>query len=340
MRITLAHGGGGIDTVEILEKLILSKVPEKLKKVSGGVGIDLLDDGAAIPLGDGRYLVVSMDSYTVNPIKFPGGNIGKLAAVGSINDVVVKGAKPVAMMDSFVVEEGMEGEELEEIVNSFIEVLKGEGVALVGGDFKVMPRGAIDKVVISTVCFGVAERLLLHNAARPGDKVVVTGTVGDHGAVIMALQHGLDIDIESDCAPLTKVMRLAMDVCGDALHTAKDITRGGLAMALYEISKNSNVDIVVYEESVPIHPTVAAYCDMLGADPLHLASEGKAVLIVSSDVAEKLVEELRNAGYEQAAVIGEVVNPLSKVPRVYLKTKAGGTRILEPPRGEIVPRIC
>ncbi len=337
-RFTLAHGSGGVETQEIIENIIRPKA--KLWKVPDGIGLDELDDGSTIPLkigGEERHLVVSTDVYTVKPIFFPGGDIGKLAAAGSINDVAVMGAKPIAVMDSIVVEEGFSIDDFEKIMTSFTRVLEKESVALIGGDFKVMPKGSVDGIVISTTGIGIANKLLKDSNLRPGYSIVVSGYVGDHGATIMACQLGLGVsgELKSDVATLTKVMDIALKY---NVVAAKDPTRGGLAMALNEMARKSGTSIIVYEDKIPIRESVKAYGEMMGIDPLVLASEGVAVLCVSSEDAKDLVEELRNNGYKHAEIIGEVRR--EPIGKVFLKTVVGGVRVIERPFGEIVPRIC
>ncbi len=333
--VNLAMGGGGRETEEFIERFILPLV--KLRKV-GPVGLDELEDGSTIPMGDGRQLVVSIDSYTVNPPFFPGGNIGKLAASGSMNDVAVMGAKPIAIMDAIVVEEGFPLKDLKEIIRSLVEEAQSMGVAVIGGDTKVMPKGSIDKIVISTVGLGIAEGpLLTMDRTKPGDKVIVTGPLGDHGAVILASQFGTEVEIKSDVRPIWPAVEALMKSLGEDLHTAKDPTRGGLAMALNEIAERAKVTIVLKEEEIPIRPQVKAYADMLGVEPLALASEGQAVFTVKGERAEEALEALRKAGFEEAKIIGEV---REGEPLVVVKTSVGGLRVLEKPTGELVPRIC
>lgn len=342
--VRLAHGSGGVETSQILEALVFSRLEERLKRVEGGVGIDFPDDAAAIPIGDGRHLVVTIDSYTVNPPFFPGGDIGVLAASGSINDVLMMGGRPIAMLDAIVVEEGFPMEDLRRIVDSMLRVLREEGVALIGGDFKVMPKGQLDKIAIATVGIGVAERPIV-DRPKPGDRIVVSGFLGDHGAVILARQMGIAEEgagggLTSDVRPLTKLMIPLVEKYGERIHAARDPTRGGLAMVLNDWAKASGTVIVVEEAAVPIRPQVAAYANMLGIDPLALASEGAAVLAVDPDVADEVVEHMRRLGFENAAAIGEVKEAEKYRGYVLLKTVVGGLRILEAPRGDLVPRIC
>mgnify|MGYP000126623289 CR=1 FL=1 len=338
--IRLAHGGGGRETQEVVERLIRPRFARR--SVYGGVGLDELDDGATIPIVEelsGKHLVVTSDSYTVYPIFFPGGDIGKLAACGTMNDLAVMGATPIAVLDAIVVEEGFPFEDLERVLESFKRVLEEENVALIGGDFKVMPSGKLDGMVISTTGIGIAESVITDRDLRVGDKLVINGTVGDHGAAIMALQAGLDVEstgLASDVHPLTRAMEKALEIGG--VHAAKDLTRGGLASALNDFASKNNVALYVHEDAIPIREEVLAYSEMLGVDPLALACEGRALLAVEAGVAEEIVEAWRRMGYGDAAVIGEVVE--GRPGYVLMETSAGGIRVVTRPSGEIVPRIC
>lgn len=346
-RVSLAHGAGGIETYEILNKLLFSRIPESLKKVINGIGIDVLDDGASIPLPNNQHIVISIDAYTVNPPFFPGGDIGILAACGSINDVLMMGGRPIAVMDSIVVEEGFPIDDLEKIINSFTQVLISEGIALIGGDFKVMPQNQIDKLVITTVGIGIADRVLI-DRPKPGDKIIVSGFIGDHGATIMLLQMGLEEKaielsrgaLKSDVKPLTKLMIPLIQRFGSYITAARDPTRGGLSGILNEWSSKTGLTIVIDESVIPIRLSVRRYSEMLGIDPLYLASEGVAVLAADTDIAENIIDYMIKLGFEDARIIGEVRYNEKLRGVVLAKTSIGGYRIVEPPRGEIVPRIC
>lgn len=342
MKVLLAHGAGGKETSNLLETLLFSKVEEVLKRTKEGVGLDRPDDGAAIKLPDGSYMVLSIDSYTVKPLFFPGGDIGKLAACGSINDVWMMGAKPVAMMDAMVIEEGLEIDTLKRIMHSFLKVLREEDIPLIGGDLKVMPKGEIDGIVITTLATGIAKRPIVDDEVKPGDRVIISGTIGDHGATILATQKGLNLEksgLSSDVMSLTRLMEPLIRKYGDHIHAARDPTRGGIAMALNDWSKASESVVVIYEENLPIRPEVKAYAEMLGIDPLQLASEGRALLAVDGEVAEEVLCYLKELGFEDSSMIGEVKRGRLK-GFVLLKTVVGGFRIVEPPTGSIVPRIC
>ena len=341
-RVTLAHGSGGVETEEIVNKLILSKVPSSLRSAMNGVGLNELDDGASLVI-NGLHVVISSDSYTVNPPVFPGGNIGTLAAAGTINDVLMMGAKPVALMDSIVVAEGFEIGLLSEILESMLSVLKENKVALIGGDFKTMPKDDFNSIVISTVGIGVAKKPIVDSSLKPGDKIIVSGYVGDHGATILALQQGIELSeskLKSDVRPLTDLMIPLLEEYGEHIHAARDPTRGGLAMLLNDWAASSGTVIVVEEDKIPVREEVLAYSEMLGIDPLSLASEGVAVVGVARDVAEDVLSFIKEKGFREASIIGEVKAGKRYSGIVLYKSSIGGTRILEPPRGEIVPRIC
>lgn len=341
--VLLAHGAGGRETSEILQYILLSKISESMMKVRGGYGIDVLDDAATIPLPNGEHMVVTVDSYTVNPIFFPGGNIGKLAICGSINDVLMMGGKPIAVLDSIVVEEGFPLNDLNEVINSMIDIAREEDVAIIGGDFKVMPRKQLDRIVITMVGIGVTKKPIVDLNLKVGSKIIVTGTIGEHGATILALQHGIEVnskELYSDVQSLTKLMIPLIERYGDYIYAAQDPTRGGLAMALNDWAKKSGNVILLEESKIPVRKTVQAYTEMLGIDPLTLASEGRALLGVSGEVANEVLEFIRSLGFKDAEIIGEVHRAKKYKGIVLLKTYTGGIRIVEPPSGELVPRIC
>ncbi len=342
-RITLAHGAGGRETSELIDGLILRIIPEKLWKTPGGAGLDVLDDSALIKVGDG-YIALSIDSYTVKPIFFPGGDIGKLAASGTINDLWMTGAEPIAILNAIVVEEGFETEVLEKIIESFTRVCESENVYLIGGDFKVMPKGEVESIIITTAGVGFTRKPILDTGIKVGDKIIVTGTIGDHGATILALQHGVSVEgeFESDVKPLSSLMRPLLEKYREYIHAAGDPTRGGLSMLLNDWARKNMVSIAVYEEKIPIKEKVKSYAEMLGIDPLSLANEGVAVLAVESSVADEMLEFIRELGFSEASIIGRVYEPSHESLRgkVLFKSSVGGVRVLEPPSGSLVPRIC
>ncbi|KSW11634.1 hydrogenase expression/formation protein HypE [Pyrodictium occultum] len=343
--ITLAHGAGGKETEELVRNLIVQSVPPELWKVKGGTGLDILDDAALIPVGENRYIAVTVDTYTVKPLFFPGGDLGRLAASGTINDLLMVGARPLAVLDGVVVEEGFPVEDFKKIMDSFINTLKEEGVALIGGDFKVMPKGQLDGVVIASMGIGLVEgRPIVDTEVRPGDKIIVSGYLGDHGAAILAAQQaiGAEMKVESDVKPLTRLMLPLLEKHRESIHGAGDPTRGGLSMLLNDWAEKTKTVIVFEEEKVPVRPQVREYAEMLGVDPFSLASEGVAVLAVEPSKAQEILEYIHSLGFRDAAIVGQVYEPKDPrhAGRVLLKSMAGGVRILEPPSGEIVPRIC
>ncbi len=342
-RILLSHGGGGKETHEIIENLIKKIVPSEYWKVGEGTGLDLLDDSSLIPVGD-SMIAVTIDSYTVDPIIFPGGDIGILAASGTINDLLMSGARPIAALDSIVVEEGFEIETLARIIHNMAETFTRNGVAVIGGDFKVVPKGNLDNIIITTVGIGRIIHPVRDDMIREGDKIIVSGPIGNHGAAILSARgtYGLKVSIESDVQPLTQLMIPILEKYGQFISGAGDPTRGGMAMLLNEWAKKNDVLIYIDESKIPVRDEVKAYADLIGVDPLALASEGVAVLAVNSDKAEEILAHMKNLGWNEAAIIGDVRKP--KDPRhkglVIAKTEAGGFRIVEAPSGEIVPRIC
>ncbi|MCQ5362436.1 MAG: hydrogenase expression/formation protein HypE [Candidatus Methanomethylicia archaeon] len=337
-RIQLSHGAGGTIMNELLRSVILSNI--RRRKVEKGVGLDEFDDGATLPL-NGKELVVSSDAHTVNPIFFPGGDIGRLSVCGTVNDLAMMGARPIAMTDTVVVEEGFPLRDLERIFISINAAIEEVGMALIHGDFKVMPKGKLDGIVISTAGIGVVERgkAILDSGLCEGDKIIVTGPIGDHGIVIASLREGIEFKttLISDVAPLWNLMEKAMSA--GRITAAKDPTRGGLAMALNEMAARSNVSIWIKEEEIPIRDEVRGACEMLGMDPLELVCEGRAVLGVREEDAERVLEAIRstNEGRE-ARIIGHVKR--ERPGYVVMETVVGGKRVINPPLGEPTPRIC
>ncbi|MEM4274110.1 MAG: hydrogenase expression/formation protein HypE [Candidatus Caldarchaeum sp.] len=339
-KISLAHGSGGVETQRLLERLFINRLPAWMKKLENGLGLDFPDDAAAIPVQDG-YFVSTIDSYTVSPVFFPGGDLGKLAAAGTINDLLMLGARPLAVMDAVVVEEGTALDDLTKLVDSMIAVLRDERVCLIGGDMKVMPKGQLDGVLITTAGLGFAAKLIVDNNIKPGDKIIATGPLGEHGAAILAAQQKIfSQEFQSDVKPLTKVLLPIIEKYVEDIHAARDPTRGGAAMVLNDWARGSDVMLVVYESELPLREPVVNLCEMLGVDPLTLASEGAALLAVSPETVKEILDMLHDNGCSEARVIGEAREKTSSIGLVVLKTLVGGARILEPPSGEIVPRIC
>jgi hydrogenase expression/formation protein HypE len=335
--VKLSHGAGGSTEDTLIHELFL-KIFEK-KQAREGIALDALDDGASIRIGE-YEVILSIDGHTVDPIFFPGGDLGRLAVCGAVNDTVVMGAEPVAILDSIIVEEGFLMEDLKKIVSSMNEAAKEAGVAIIAGDFKVMPKGTLDGMVISTTGVGVLRgKRVLDSQAESGDRVIITGTVGDHGIALMSKREGLSFETElvSDVSPLHETVKAAMDA--GEVKAMKDCTRGGLAMALNEIAGKSGVSIWLESDKIPVKNSVRAASDMLGLDPLEVTCEGKAVMVVSGEDAQNILTSIKLTKYgRDAAIIGEVKG--DRKGMVLLRTVVGGTRILRKPLSEPIPRVC
>lgn len=341
--IRLEHGAGGLEMLEFIVKCISSKVPQHLRNTPGGYGLDYMDDGAIIEVGD-AYLAFTIDSYTVKPPKFPGGDIGKLAASGTINDLLMMGARPLALVDAIVVEEGAEESLVEEAVTSFAATAAQVGVHIVGGDFKVMPKGSVDGIIITSSGIGFTKNPIIDRRLGAGDAIVVSGPIGDHGAVIAAAQLGLlekVSGLSSDVRPLHDLMIPLVDRFGSLIHAAKDPTRGGLSSVLYEWVRGTRLSIMVYRDAVPVRQATKSFLELLGVDPLSSASEGVAVLAVPKEVSSEVLEFIRRLGYSEAALVGEVVEPPADFLRgkVIAKTEVGGYTLVEA-SPLLTPRIC
>jgi len=345
--ITMAHGAGGA----LMQKLI----KEYILKYLGGSGVEVpleaLDDAAVV---DG--IVLKSDSHTVKPLFFPGGDIGRLAVAGTVNDIAVLGAKPVALSLGLVLEEGFPIQDLERIVRSIKETCEEARVHVVTGDTKVVERGSLEGCIINTSGIGVRSeelernlqvvkryrrlkaRWILDSNLSPGDKIIVSGAIGDHGLAVLSSRegYGFGSSIRSDVAPLNLVVSRILRVGG--ITAMKDPTRGGLSNALNEWSEKSGVGIEIYEEKIPVHEDVKAACEMLGIDPLDVGNEGKLLIGVVPEKAEEVLEELRRTKEgKEAQIIGEATREFKEV---ILKTAIGGRRIIPTPIGDPVPRIC
>lgn len=337
MDITLAHGAGG----KLMEKLIDQVIAANIKnKNAGGVGLEALDDGASLCIGE-YEVVMATDAHTVSPLFFPGGDIGRLAVCGTANDVAVMGAKPLAIASALVIEEGFGSEELERVIKS-MDTAAGEcGVAIITGDTKVVERGKLDRLVVTTTGIGIAERgkVITDTGIEPGDVVIITGTIGDHGTALLAFREGFEFEtaLESDVAPVWDAVECALGVGG--VKAMKDPTRGGVASALNEWAGKAGVGIVIQESDLPIREEVLSTCELLGIDPLSVGNEGKAIIAVERDMAEEVLSAVRSTEVgRNAAIVGEVVaeHPGS----VVMETEVGGKRILDWPLADPVPRIC
>jgi len=331
-KILLAHGSGGKLAHELVEKSFLKALANPF--------LAKLDDSAVFDLS-GR-LAFTTDSYVVSPIFFPGGDIGKLAVYGTVNDLAMSGAKPLYLSLAFIIEEGLPQSELEEIVNSVQEAAKKARVEIVTGDTKVVHRGSADKLFINTSGVGIIPEgvNISGSNASPGDKVLLSGSIGDHGIAVLSQREGLSFStqLESDCAPLGSLVA-EMLVASPNIHCLRDPTRGGLATTLNELAKQSKVSIRIEEEKVPVREEVVAACEMLGFDPLYVANEGKLVAIVPAKDADKILKAMRENHYGRgAAIIGEV--KAEHPGRVVMKTCLGASRIVDMLVGDLLPRIC
>ncbi len=330
--ILLAHGSGGKLSHDLVEKRFLPFLANP--------ALNKLDDSAIFEASG--YLAFTTDSYVVNPIFFPGGDIGKLAVCGTVNDLAMSGAKPAYLSLSVIIEEGFSLDELEQIVQSVKKAAEEAEVSIITGDTKVVNRGQADKLFITTSGIGIlSPEIDISGAnAKAGDKVILSGTIGDHGIAIMTQREGLrfSVPVKSDCAPLNKLVSQMLEA-SSRIHCLRDPTRGGLATTLNEFARQSNVGIVIEEDRIPIMEGVKAACELLGLDPIYVANEGKLVAIVEPSDADKVLAHMKQIGYgREAAIIGEVT---AKHPgRVIMKTKLGPSRIIDMLSGELLPRIC
>jgi hydrogenase expression/formation protein HypE len=331
-KILLAHGSGGKLAQEIIQNSFLPALANPI--------LSRLDDSAVIESG-GR-LAFTTDSYVVQPIFFPGGDIGKLAVCGTVNDLAMVGAMPRYLSLSFIIEEGLPISELERVVSSVKETAQAAGVEIVAGDTKVVNRGGADKLFLNTAGIGtIAPGINIsgHNA-RPGDVVILSGTIGDHGIAVLSQREGLDFatELQSDCAPLNQLVAEMLEVSPN-IHCLRDPTRGGLASTLNEVAQQSGVSIRIEEEKIPVREEVLSACEMLGLDPLYIANEGKLVAVVSPEDAEAILAQMRKNDYgRSAAIIGQVEE--GKPGRVVMRTRLGTSRIIDMLVGEPLPRIC
>ena len=324
-----------------MNRLIMGSILRNFSvKNLGEVGLADLEDGASISFGD-KEIVVSTDSYIVTPIFFPGGDIGKLAVCGTINDISMLGACPIALSLAIVVEEGFETSDLEHIIRSINEVCQSNKVHVITGDAKVMEKGKLDRIIINTTGIGIAEsgKLIKNTNLSKGDKIIISGTVGDHGISLMSFREGFGFEttLQSDVAPLWNMVEKILRVGG--ITAMRDPTRGGLATALNDFARKSNKGIVIYENQIPLKSEVEAASRMLGIDPYTVASEGKAVMGVRSDKAEEVLAVLQSTEEgKDASIIGEVIEEYPG--KVILETEVGGKRIMQPPVGDPIPRVC
>lgn len=330
--VILGHGSGGTLSRDLLNRLFLPELGKAAPRA--------LDDSAVVTI-DGQRYALTTDSHVVSPLFFPGGDIGRLAICGTVNDLAMVGATTSVLTCGFVLEEGLSFDILQRVVASMKDAAQEAGVYIAAGDTKVVQKGGADKLFINTSGMGrVAEGINISGAnAKEGDVVIISGTIGDHGIAVLSAREGLGFEttLESDVAPLNHLIRAMIDA--GEVHVLRDPTRGGLATSLVEISEQSNVIIELNEGSLPYKPAVKAACEMLGFDPLYVANEGKVVAFVKeSDAANVLAVMKKTKQGEEAALIGRVTG--AGKSQVRLKTAIGGTRLVDMLPGEMLPRIC
>lgn len=331
--VLLAHGGGGRLTQQIIQKMILPQFQNEF--------LEPLHDGAVFSL-NGVRLAFTTDSYVVNPIVFPGGDIGKLAVNGTVNDLAMCGARPLFLSAAFIIEEGFPMQDLWRVVLSMQEAAKHAGVSVVTGDTKVVDRGKSDKIFINTSGVGVLEPGvdISPKRTKAGDKVILNGPIAMHGIAIMSVREGLEFEtrIESDTVSLHDLVMMMLDASKE-IHVLRDPTRGGVASALNEIAQKAHVGISILEERISISEEVKGACEILGLDPLYVANEGKLLAFVPPDAADKVLAAMRTHPLgKDAVIIGEVVTDFPGT--VVMKTLIGGTRVVDMLSGEQLPRIC
>ncbi len=331
-KILLAHGSGSKLSHDLVEKILAPPIDNPI--------LARMDDSAVFDLA-GR-LAYTTDSYVVNPIFFPGGDIGRLAICGTVNDLSMSGAQPLYLSLALIIEEGLEIADLRRIVESIRDTAEEAGVQIITGDTKVVNHGKADRLFINTSGIGViGEGVDISGSnARPGDRIILSGGIGEHGMAVMSRREGLEfkLPVASDCAPLNKLVA-GMLAASSNIHSLRDPTRGGLASTLNEFARQSGVGINIEEDKIRVHDGVRGACELLGLDPLYIANEGKLVACVTPADADRVLAAMKKNQYAaQAAVIGEVT--AEHPGRVVMKTGIGSSRIVDMPTGEILPRIC
>ena len=338
-RIVLGHGSGGRMSYDLISKVFLSSFDNPVLKIGDDAGLITLPGEESII---GARLAISTDSHVVMPLFFPGGDIGRLAICGTVNDISMLGAKPLYLTSGFVLEEGLEVDTLCKVVDSMRLAAEEANVQIIAGDTKVVQNGKADGIYINTTGIGLIPPgiNISGTRAQPGDVVIVSGTIGDHGIAVLAARGELNFEseIKSDVAPLNALVAAMLDVTQE-IHVLRDPTRGGLATSLNEIAIQSQVGIMIYEATIPIKPAVEAACEMLGFDAMYVANEGKLIAIVEKSNAEKILAVMKDHPLgADAAIIGTVTERAGA--HVMLKTTFGTTRMIDMMSGEMLPRIC
>lgn len=331
-RILLAHGSGGKLSHNLVQKVFLPLLTNPF--------LDKLDDSAVFELCG--CLAFTTDSYVVSPLFFPGGDIGKLAVCGTVNDLAMCGAHPLYLSLSLVIEEGFPFRDLQQIMTSVHRAVAEAGVKIVTGDTKVVNRGSADKLFLNTAGVGIIPSgiNISGSNAKVGDKIILSGSIGDHGMAVLSQREGLKfkLPVESDCAPLNKLVREMLETSPD-IHCLRDPTRGGLATTLNEIALQSRVGIRIEEDKIPVQEGVRAACELLGFDPLYVANEGKLAAVVAATEVEKILARMKQNPYgAKATMIGEVV--AEHPGRVVMHTSLGASRLVDMLVGDLLPRIC
>lgn len=328
MKITMAHGGGGKATSELIADIFEANFTNPV--------LDRMEDSAVVP-GAGR-IAMTTDSFVVTPVFFPGGDIGRLSVCGTVNDLLMSGAVPKYLTCGFILEEGADSEDLRKIAASMAETAREAGVAIVAGDTKVIDGKGGIYINTAGVGFVPEDRNISASACRAGDVVLLSGNLGDHHAAILSGRMNIQNTIRSDCAPLGEMVS-SMLQSGVRVHAMRDVTRGGLGTVLNEFASSSSCCIRLEEDSIPVSAQVGGFCGILGLDPLYMGNEGKMVAVVEKDDAEKALVCMKNSRYgECASAIGTVL--AANEASVVMRTKVGGTRIIAPLYGEGLPRIC
>lgn len=333
-KIMLGHGSGGKMSHDLIEGQFLPQFDNPTLRAGNDAGV--------ISLEKNTRLAISTDSHVVWPLFFPGGDIGKLAVCGTVNDVAMMGAQPLYLTAGFLLEEGLEIEVLQKVITSMKISAQEAGVQIIAGDTKVLQKGSADALFINTSGIGIIKSKvnISGNLAKPGDQVILSGTIGDHGIAVLEARGelGFQTDIRSDIAPLNHLVQEMISV-SHRIHVLRDPTRGGLATSLNEIARQSNVGILIYEEQIPVKPAVLASCEMLGFDPLYVANEGKMIAIVAAEDANKVLATMKRSQYgKEAVIIGEILEDSPE--RVLMHTTLGTKRVIDILAGEMLPRIC
>ncbi len=333
-QITMAHGAGGKATQTLIEGMFVPSL--------GGGTLEEMADAGAFAV-DGRQLAITTDSYVVRPLRFPGGSIGELAVNGTVNDLAMAGARPVAMSLGLILEEGLGADVLREEIDAIADAARVAGVAILAGDTKVVERGRADGMYICTTGVGVSDvrASLSPGGLKPGDRILLSGSIGEHGTAIMLSRDDFDLDaaVESDTRSLWPAVDALLDRAGEHLHCLRDATRGGVASVLNELARSSSVAMVVQEGQVPVHPAVEGAAELLGIDPMYMANEGKLVAFVAPEGVEDALAALRSVpGCEEAVEIGEVRTEPPGM--VLVQTAFGGRRVMDQLVGDPLPRIC